>query len=158
MVGASMGLHLSLLTACCRPGRIEAIVGVGGAVNPARRWAAQHLSCTETPSGHCFHLPSPYAPGGFYRLSSALLDSNNPDNHISTDAPVFCTLEALHGTADSVVPVSEALALLDLQHPSFINVNVVKGGDHRLSRPADVDLLLHCVGSKIRQLPDDRKL
>jgi pimeloyl-ACP methyl ester carboxylesterase len=52
-----------------------------------------------------------------------------------------------HGLGDVEVPPSVALRLAEALHSQDVQVTVVKGGDHRLSREQDIALLLRTVAS-----------
>ena len=56
---------------------------------------------------------------------------------IAVDAPV----RLLHGQADPDVPWRRSLHLATQLRSADVQVTLVKDGDHRLSRPADLALL-----------------
>jgi dipeptidyl aminopeptidase/acylaminoacyl peptidase len=51
----------------------------------------------------------------------------------------------LHGQADPDVPWETALRIAEKVTSTDVEVILVKDGDHRLSRPRDLDLLLKVV-------------
>jgi hypothetical protein len=53
----------------------------------------------------------------------------------------------LHGMADPDVPWQTSLALAEHVAGSDVRVTLIKDGDHRLSRPSDLELLLQTLKS-----------
>ena len=56
-----------------------------------------------------------------------------------------CPVRILHGMADDVVPTAHVLELAELIDAPSLTVTLVKGGDHRLSEPEDLDRLVQTV-------------
>ncbi len=86
-------------------------------------------------------LPNAYADEPT-RLTRAFFDDARHhlvlDGDIRLDAPVH----VLQGMADADVPWSHALALVDRLVHDDVVVTLVKDGDHRLSRPEDLERLI----------------
>ena len=59
--------------------------------------------------------------------------------------PLACPVRLLHGQADPDVPPEISLRLAAALHSSDVQVTLIKDGDHRLSRPGDIALLLGAV-------------
>ena len=51
----------------------------------------------------------------------------------------------IHGVADADVPWRQSLRLMEAISGRDVTLTLVKDGDHRLSRPADLDLIRGCV-------------
>jgi dipeptidyl aminopeptidase/acylaminoacyl peptidase len=87
---------------------------------------------------------NPYGPEptptykGLYESGEASLML---DRAIAIDCPV----RLLHGLADADVPWKISLKLADALRSNDVRVTLVKDGDHRLSREADITLLLATV-------------
>jgi pimeloyl-ACP methyl ester carboxylesterase len=64
------------------------------------------------------------------------------DGEIALDCPV----RLLQGQLDETVPVSVALRLSRALRSADVQTILVKDGDHRLSRDADIALLIATVG------------
>lgn len=64
-------------------------------------------------------------------------------NHLIGGAPFSpgCPVRILHGMRDDVVPWERSLTLTALLQDEDLRLTLVKDGDHRLSRPQDLDLL-----------------
>ena len=62
----------------------------------------------------------------------------------------------IHGQRDSDVPYAISLRLAEKLRSDDIQVVLVKDGDHRLSRPQDIALLLRVVGDLAAASPAER--
>ena len=58
-----------------------------------------------------------------------------------------CPVRLLHGQDDGVVPPDISLRLARALRSEDVQVTLVKGGDHRLSRDSDIALLLRTVAA-----------
>jgi len=65
------------------------------------------------------------------------------DSAIALDCPV----RLLHGQADPDVPWQLSLRLAEALRSADVQVTLIKDGDHRLSRDADIALLLRTVAA-----------
>jgi len=81
--------------------------------------------------------PTPMHPG-FWRVGQA---SRVLGGEIAVDCPV----RLLHGGRDSDVPFDVSLRLARHLRSEDVQVVLVKDGDHRLSREADIALLLRTL-------------
>ena len=72
-------------------------------------------------------------------------------NHLMFGAPVepHAPVHILQGIKDPDVPVAHMQRLLDHMAGADVNVTYVKDGDHRLSRPEDLELLQRVVWAMI---------
>ena len=70
-------------------------------------------------------------------------------SHLLLDQPIEidCPVRLLHGQCDPDVPWEMALRIAEQVTSKDVQVTLVKDGDHRLSRPADIELLLRTVGA-----------
>ena len=127
VIGSSMGGWLALHLALLRRERVGSLVGISAAPD-FTDWgfangdvaAAQGLARRFWESGQ--------------RL--LLLDSE-----IGIDCPV----RLLHGELDSEVPLDIAFRLLRALRSSDVQLNVLKGGGHRLSEPNEIRAILSTV-------------
>jgi len=144
LVGSSMGGWIALLLAEALGPRVEGMVGIAAAPDftewsfgPAERAALVDATLYRT---------SPYMadPMAFTRpfwesgQASLMLDRT-----ITIDAPV----RFLHGQCDESVPWAIAMRTAAALRSADVQVTLVKDGDHRLSRPQDIDLLVRTVAS-----------
>ena len=61
------------------------------------------------------------------------------------DIPLACPVRLLHGQEDGDVPPDISLRLAAALASDDVQVTLVKGGDHRLSRESDIVLLIDTV-------------
>ncbi len=132
-----------LLAALARTERVHALVGVAPAPDFTedlvwpRLDAAQQREVRETGA---VTLPSEYDPAGYtYRLG--LFEDGK--RHLVMRGPIAldCPVRLLHGMRDDVVPWQTSLSLADRLNTRDVVVNLIKDGDHRLSRDADLERL-----------------
>ncbi|MGV3729352.1 MAG: alpha/beta fold hydrolase [Sphingopyxis sp.] len=148
LVGSSMGGWLMLLTALAivqrdGPGRIAGLVGIAAAPDftdwgftPEEKAIilAEGALVEETPYGD-----QPYVTTrGFFQSGEAnrLLDA---------EIPLACPVRLLHGQEDGDVPPDISLRLAAALASDDVQITLVKGGDHRLSRNTDIALLIDTV-------------
>ncbi|HUQ13266.1 MAG TPA: alpha/beta hydrolase [Novosphingobium sp.] len=143
LVGSSMGGWLMLLVARALPGRVAGLVGVAVApdftdwgLDAGQRAAlgAGETVLEENPYGP---EPTPTHPGFFADARANLVLGGE----IEFDGPV----RLLHGQRDSDVPFDVSLRLARHVRSEDVQVVLIKDGDHRLSRDADIALLLRTV-------------
>jgi pimeloyl-ACP methyl ester carboxylesterase len=146
LVGSSMGGWIALLTARARPHRIAALIGIAAAPDftETLMWAAmsQAERATLTNEG-VLHVPSQY--GDPYPITRGLIEDGR--NHLLLHAPIplACPVRLLHGQCDPDVPWETSLRIAERITGPDVHVTLVKDGDHRLSRPADLALLTRTV-------------
>jgi len=143
LVGSSMGGWLALLVALALPGRVQAVVGIAAAPD-FTDWGfsadvvavLEHDGRIEEPSDYS-DTPdvTTYA---FWRSGQGNLLLGD---EIAFDGPV----RLLQGQLDETVPTSIALRLSRALRSADVQITLIKDGDHRLSRPQDIELLIATV-------------
>ncbi|MBV8459151.1 MAG: alpha/beta hydrolase [Acetobacteraceae bacterium] len=146
LVGSSMGGWIALLVALARPERVAGLIGVAAAPDFTERlmWGAMSLQDRERLLTHGT-LEAPSAYGGPYPITRALIEDGR--RHLLLDHPIAvrCPVRLLHGQRDLDVPWETALTISRVVEADDVQVTLVKDGDHRLSRPRDLALLLRTV-------------
>ncbi len=147
LVGSSMGGWLMLLAARRLGSRVAALVGIAAAPD-FTDWGYDAGQKARLASGETVLLDNPYGPEptpvhpGFWADGEAL---HRLDGEIPFDGPV----RLLHGQDDTDVPPEISLRLAAALRSPDVQVTLVKGGDHRLSREQDIALLLHTVAGLV---------
>jgi len=147
LVGSSMGGWIALLAALARPDRVAGLVGIAAAPDFTRdlMWDSYSEADRETLKSQGFlEEPSEYSDEP-YVISYRLIEEGY--DHILLDGPVglTCPVRLLQGMKDNDVPWETALRLADRLTSNDVVVQLVKGGDHRLSTPADLERLFRAV-------------
>jgi pimeloyl-ACP methyl ester carboxylesterase len=153
VIGSSMGGYLALLAARAlheagETDRIKGLILIAPAIDftEALIWAkAPEEARREIMDEGVWRRPSAYAsePDCFTR---ALIEDGRKHlllgGMIRTRAPTV----VLQGMRDEDVPFSHALALMQRLGGDPATLTLVKDGDHRLSRPQDLELLFEALG------------
>lgn len=150
LVGSSMGGWLALLASRLRTDRVRGIVLIAPAADftEALLWRrlseSARRSITETGE---WLMPSRYDPQP-YPITRALIEDGRKHLILEGDALHWSIpIRVLQGMNDLDVPWEHALKLVLKVHGD-IRLTLVKDGDHRLSRPADLRLIeqtLECL-------------
>lgn len=107
------------------------------AMSFAERDALMHHGVIEVPSQ--YGPPTP--------ITRELIEDGRTHLLLDSMIELSCPVRLLHGQLDPDVPWEMALRLSDVIEGQDVRVTLVKDGDHRLSRPADLALLCHTVES-----------
>jgi dipeptidyl aminopeptidase/acylaminoacyl peptidase len=88
--------------------------------------------------------PSEYGDGP-YPITRALIEDGR--KHLLLKAPIAigCPVRILQGVQDPDVPYGHVMKLVTCLAQDDVVLTLVKDGDHRLSRPEDIERLLRTV-------------
>jgi pimeloyl-ACP methyl ester carboxylesterase len=148
LVGSSMGAWLALHCALARPDRISGVLLVAPAVDFTERllWDTFPPEVRERieRDGE-WQRPSQYDAEP-YPITRRLIEDGR--RHLLLGAPIALSrpVRILQGMADPDVPWRHAMTLLERLGPDT-ELTLVKSGDHRLSRPNDLALLLRILAT-----------
>lgn len=143
LIGSSMGGWLMLLVAEALGPRVAGMVGIAPAPD-FTHWGRSAAEKQRLLSGETVFDANPYGPEptpthpGFFADGQALL-------RLDRTIPIDCPVHLLHGQRDADVPWEISLRLAEALRSDAVKVTLVKDGDHRLSRPQDIALLLRAV-------------
>jgi pimeloyl-ACP methyl ester carboxylesterase len=145
LVGSSMGGWLMLLVALERSERVAALVGIAAAPD-FTEWGydevqramleADGLIVSEHPD---YDTPEV--------TTKAFWDSGQANLLLDDEIRIDCPVRLLQGLEDKDVPPSIAFRLGRALRSADVQTMLIKGGEHRLSRPGDLALLLTTVGA-----------
>jgi pimeloyl-ACP methyl ester carboxylesterase len=150
LVGSSMGGWIALLLALRRAPR--ALVGIA----PAPDFTEDLMWAEFTPAIRAaietdgvWQRPSDY--GAPYPITRALIEDGR--RHLLLRGPIALDVPVriLQGQQDPDVPWRHALRIAEAITGEDVRVALVKDGDHRLSRPADLALLGETLAPLLRQ-------
>jgi pimeloyl-ACP methyl ester carboxylesterase len=152
IVGSSMGGWISLLlarrlTQLGQSGRMRGIVLIAPAVDMTEVlvWAGMsEADRTALLREGRVAQPTQYGPEP-YVITRTLIEDGR--KHLVGAGPIAlpCPVRILHGQRDPDVPWRLSLELTERLDAPSVHLTLVKDGDHRLSRPEDIALLLATV-------------
>jgi hypothetical protein len=146
LVGSSMGGWMASLAALARPERVKALVLIAPApdfTEALMRPALSPEALRELELNGVWLQPSEYdAP---YAVTRRLLDEGRDWLVLDKPVPIRCPVRILQGEADPDVPWAHALALAQAVETDDVVFTLIKAGDHRLSRPQDLERLVASV-------------
>ena len=150
LVGSSMGGWLMLLAARARPDRVKAMVGIAPAPDFTDWGFTADEKMTLLRTGR-LERPNPYGPGP--TLYTRAFWSSGEANRITFGAiPFVGPVRLLQGQADPDVPWVRTAHLAQLLTQADVRTTLIRDGDHRLSRDADIALLLDLVADALSAL------
>ena len=91
-----------------------------------------------------FEEPSDYSAEP-YIYTSALIEDGRNNLVMTGPIDTHCPVHILQGLADADVPASHAMKLVSLLPADDVTLSLIPEGDHRLSRPQDLDMLVRAV-------------
>lgn len=142
LVGSSMGGWIALLIALARPARVAGVVGIAAAPDFTREifdgFNEEQKEILRA-QGHV-DLPSAYSETP-YRITRALIEDGEQHCLLDRENRFAQPLRLIQGMKDDDVPWQKPFRLKQTAPESDIEVLLVESGDHRLSRPEDLELI-----------------
>jgi pimeloyl-ACP methyl ester carboxylesterase len=153
LAGSSMGGYLALLiarafAAAGEAARLAGMVLIAPAVDftEALMWArASEADRRAIVEEGVWKRPSAYSDQP-YRIARDLIEDGRRHLLLGQTVRSFCPVRILQGMRDEDVPFRHALTLVEHMAGDPVTLTLIKDGDHRLSRPQDLALLLEAIG------------
>lgn len=149
LVGSSMGGWLMLLVgARLSDGLDDRLAGLVG-IAPApdfTEWGFTDEQKSALAAGETLFEDNPYGPEPT-PTHPAFWADGQANRLLAAGVPIDCPVRLLHGELDADVPPDVSFCLARALRSQDVQVTLVKGGDHRLSRDGDIALLLRNVAS-----------
>jgi pimeloyl-ACP methyl ester carboxylesterase len=146
VVGSSMGGWVALLLALARPGRMAGLVLVNPAQDFTERlmWPglADHERHAILRDGEITIVEEGV---GEYVLTLAMFEEGRDWLLLGAPLSISAPVHILQGRADDVVPSQHAMALVERLTGGDVRLDLIEGGDHRLSSPDDLERLIEAV-------------
>jgi pimeloyl-ACP methyl ester carboxylesterase len=149
LVGSSLGGWIMLLAARDRPARIKALIGIAAAPDATENlmWNqfAPDLQAAILRDGQA-RIPSAYGEAG-YLITRKLIEDGRKHLLMGKPIPISSPVRLIHGMRDADVPYRVSVELAEKLQSEEVRVELVKDGDHRLSRAQDLALLTRTLES-----------
>jgi pimeloyl-ACP methyl ester carboxylesterase len=124
LVGSSMGGWIALHVALLRPERVAALVGIAAAPD-FTEWGFADGDAAERQG-----------------ISRGFWESGQRLRLLGQDIAIDGPVRLIHGENDEDVPLDIALRTMRRLRSGDVQLNVIKGGGHRLSEPHQLDAIL----------------
>jgi pimeloyl-ACP methyl ester carboxylesterase len=161
VVGSSMGGWIALLLAraLAKRGRRGGTAMVGLVlIAPAPDFtelliwpALSPVAKREIEEKGMWMRPSAYGDGP-YPITRALIEDGRKNLLLDKPIEIGCPVRILQGVLDPDVPWQHALRLVSCLAQDDVVLTLIKDGDHRLSRPEDIERLLRAVEELAREV------
>ncbi len=143
LVGSSMGGWLMLHVAVALKERIAGLVGIAAAPD-FTQWGFSQSEKAQIAQEGRLERASDYGPEPM--ISTRLFwDSGQAMCLLDRAIALDCPVRLLQGQQDPEVPWRLALRLAEQLRSADVQVQLIKDGDHRLSRPQDIILLVRTI-------------
>lgn len=150
LVGSSMGGWLMLSAALARPDRVAGLIGIAAAPD-FTDWGFSDADKAVIRSEGRLAQPTPYGDQP-YVTTRNFWESGESMRLLDGEIAINCPVRLLHGMSDPDVPWTISTRIADRLRSADVQTLLVKGGDHRLSRDADLALLTRTLAELVERL------
>jgi pimeloyl-ACP methyl ester carboxylesterase len=154
LVGSSLGGWIMVLAARRRPGRVAGLLGVASAPDFTEDLIRQMLSPGERTTldrDGVVPVYSPYDPEPTL-VTKRILEEGRNHLVLRGEIPFSGPVRLIHGLHDTDVPWRTSLTLAERLRSADVRLTLVKNGSHRMSEPADLDLLCEALERLLAEL------
>lgn len=156
LIGSSMGAWIALHAALERKGKVRGFIGIAGAPDFTEKLMFPQMTPEQRremeEEGQVW-VPSDYGMGEYAITRTFIHEARTHlllEDIIGLDIPVHL----LHGQEDADVPWETSLDLAAKLMSDEVTTTFIKDGDHRLSRPQDIELLTAAVARMLNNLKE----
>jgi pimeloyl-ACP methyl ester carboxylesterase len=143
LIGSSMGGWLALLIARALPSQVVGMIGIASAADftdwgftPEEKGLIERYGRLERFSEYG---PEPMV------TTRAFWESGKANRLLQSEIAIDCPVRLIHGQNDADVPWQISLDTAAQLRSADVQTLLIKDGDHRLSRPQDIAVLLQTV-------------
>ncbi len=153
LIGSSMGGWVALLAALARPDRVAGLIGLAAAPDFSEElmWSGFDLKQKQQlRDDGLVRLPSGYDEP--YPITRAFIEDGRRNllmgGPIALDIPV----RLLQGADDPDVPADMPARIVERLTSEDVQVTIIGGGDHGLSRPQDLEAIQRALVALLEML------
>ena len=143
LAGSSMGGWIMLHLALQRPERVAGLLGIAAAPD-FTDWGYSAEEKRRLMGDGLLEQPNPYGDEP-HLTTHAFWESGEQLRLLDAPIALDCPVRLVHGDQDEEVPVAIALRLAERLRSADVQLNLIKGGGHRLSEPAQMRAILRAV-------------
>ena len=143
LVGSSMGGWLALLVSCALPAQVIGMVGIASAPD-FTDWGFSDEEKGQLQKHGRLERFSEYGPEPMI-TTRAFWESGKANRLLQSEIAIDCPVRLIHGQRDSDVPWQISLDIAAQLRSADVQALLIKDGDHRLSRPQDIAVMLQTV-------------
>jgi len=140
LIGSSMGGWLMLLIASALGNRVAGMVGIAAAPD-FTDWGFDDAQKAQLAEKGVIFEDNPYGPEPTPTYLK-FWEDGEAQKLLGKPIDIDCPVRLLHGQRDTDVPWQISIQLAENLRSDDVQTILIKDGDHRLSRPQDIDLLL----------------
>jgi pimeloyl-ACP methyl ester carboxylesterase len=144
LIGSSMGGWLSLLATIARPQRVHALMTLACATDFTQRLLMPMFSQEQKQQlieGGSVLIPCDYDDKTPYPITQNLIEVGQQHLLLDGPIPIRCPVRLFHGMKDPDVPWDFSRKTCERLESDDATLTLIKQGDHRLSEPADLQLI-----------------
>ncbi len=154
LIGSSMGAWIATLVALARPDRVVGMMGIASAPDFTEDLIPQRLSKADL--DRLWHEGRLERPSAYSAepdiLTRSLLEEARAHLVLRAPIPLTVPLRLVHGLADTDVPWEQGRKLLGQWQGTDAELTLIKDGDHRLSRQADLRRLTDLLAGLLARI------
>ena len=147
LVGSSLGGWISILFARLHPEKVAGIIGIAAAPDFTAKFdndnlvedQKQELLRTGKLSFHSEYFEEPLV------ITQKLIEDGNENLILTKKQIIGCPIRLFHGSLDEDVPLSTSIKILKRLSSDDIQLQVVKGVDHRFSSRECLELIKEAI-------------
>lgn len=143
IVGSSMGGWIGLLLAQARANFVKGMVGIAAAPDFTEHLYHQELNAAQRfiveEQGY-ISIPNDYSDEP-YHFTKMFFDDAKDCLVLKKGNTAKFPMSLIHGLKDKDVPAETPQRIKDIYIDSHVEITCVEDGDHRLSRPQDLELI-----------------
>lgn len=145
LAGSSMGGWIALHLALRLPQRVAAIVGIAAAPD-FTDWGFSAEQKTDVVRQGRIERSS--QQGGEPQITTRTFwESGQSLRLLGAPIDIDCPVRLVHGDADADVPLRVPMELMRQVRSDDVQLNIIKGGGHRLSEPHEIEAIVRTVAA-----------